>query len=514
MQQGRERTDDLEYSFHEEAHRVLVVDDEKVIREILSDFLSMEGYVVKTAEDGEQALKELEERSYNLVITDLKMPRMGGLELLEEVNRRAVRVLCVIMTGFGTVETAIEAMKKGAYDYILKPFKVEEVIHIVQRGLEKQRLQQENIQLKEALSIYTLSDRLNRTLMLDEILETIVNTSLKESMADVATLLLLQESTDEYELQLRQAVEGFEQVRVQESLRIVELLQDYRQDRAVLYHGSRAARFFAQDDEENPVSSFISVPLKIRTKIMGMLNLYSFTRGRKFAEGQRKMLSILADRASSSIDNARLFQKLQSSFQQTIEGFARAMEAKDPYTRGHSERVTEYAELIASGLDLPPEEQEMIRNAALMHDIGKVGIPLDALNKPQKLTREEYELFKEHPDKGRRILEPLEFLSSIVPAIYHHHEQYDGTGYPLGLKGEDIPRAARILAVADTYDAMTSDRAYRKALPHEIAIAELRRCAGSQFDPAIVAAFIIEMERRRKVEEAAQGRQPPACLEG
>jgi HD-GYP domain-containing protein (c-di-GMP phosphodiesterase class II) len=131
-----------------------------------------------------------------------------------------------------------------------------------------------------------------------------------------------------------------------------------------------------------------------------------------------------------------------------------------------------------------------------MHDIGKIGIPLDSLNKPQKLTREEYEVFKEHPDKGRRIIEPIEFLREIVPAIFHHHEQYDGSGYPLGLKGEAIPLEARILAVADTYDAMTSDRAYRKALSNEIAIAELKRCAGTQFDPRIVAVFVIEMDKQ------------------
>ncbi|HSA23620.1 MAG TPA: HD domain-containing phosphohydrolase, partial [Myxococcota bacterium] len=127
--------------------------------------------------------------------------------------------------------------------------------------------------------------------------------------------------------------------------------------------------------------------------------------------------------------------------------------------------------------------------------------------------REEYELFKEHPDKGRRILEPLEFLRDIVPAIYHHHEQFDGTGYPLGLRGEEIPLDARILAVADTYDAMTSDRAYRKALSHEIAVAELRRCAGTQFDPRIVAVFIIEMDKWRKQKAAAAAAitTPPAC---
>jgi response regulator RpfG family c-di-GMP phosphodiesterase len=486
-----------------------VVDDEKVIREILSDFLSMEGYVVRTVEDGMQALEELEQRSYNLVITDLKMPRMGGLELLEEVNRRAWNVLCVIMTGFGTVETAIEAMKKGAYDYILKPFKVEEVIHIVQRGLEKQRLQEENIQLKEALSIYTMSEALTKTLSLDNILDIIVNTTLMESRADVAALLLVEDRNGKFEVRMRRAADGFVLDDEPEDLNLVEILEHYREDRPLLYHGNRASRFFLQPPAGQRIESFISVPLKIRLEIIGMLNVYSYTRSNKFSEGQRKMLSILGDRASSAIDNARLYRNLQESFQQTIQGFARAMEAKDPYTHGHSDRVMQYSRLIADGLGFDPTAAEKIRTAALMHDVGKIGIPLDALNKAQKLTREEYEVFKEHPDKGRRILEPIEFLREVVPAVFHHHEQYDGTGYPLGLKGEEIPIEARILAVADTYDAMTSDRAYRKALSHEIAVAELRRCAGTQFDPKIVAAFIIEMEKQRR------DRQPtdPNCAE-
>ncbi len=499
----------MEYSFHEESQRVLVVDDEKVIREILSDFLSMEGFVVKTVEDGIEALSELEQRSYNLVITDLKMPRMGGIELLEQINQRQQSLLTVIMTGFGTIETAIEAMKKGAYDYILKPFKVEEVIHIVQRGLEKQRLQRENIQLREALSIYTMSETLTKTLSLDTILDIIVNTVLEETAADVATLVLMNPSSGNFEERLRRSQAESKDGDDTEELNFVEILEHYREDLPILYHGTRANRFFNRFPGGKQLASFISVPLKIRLEIIGMLNICSFTRGHKFAEGQRKMLSILADRASSAIDNARLFENLQSTFQQTIQGFARAMEANDQYTHGHSDRVMQYSRQIAEGLHLGGEHIRRICTAALMHDIGKIGIPLDALKKPQKLTKAEYEMFKEHPDKGRRILEPIDFLKDIVPAVYHHHEQYDGTGYPLGLKGEEIPLEARILAVADTYDAMTSDRAYRAALSHEIAVAELKRCAGTQFDPRIVAVFIIEMEKQRFFSDQNTSDNPP-----
>src|SRR6476660_8917011 len=170
----------------EERPRVLVVDDEKFIREILAEFLGMEGYLVRTAEDGSSALAELGRSHYDLVISDLKMPRMGGMELLEAITKVAPHALTVIMTGFGTVETAIDAMKRGAYDYILKPFKVEEVIHIVQRGLEKQRLAAENLRLREALSLYKVSEAIAASLSLDEVIATLSYCAIHEVHADVA----------------------------------------------------------------------------------------------------------------------------------------------------------------------------------------------------------------------------------------------------------------------------------------------------------------------------------------
>src|SRR6266571_4293158 len=155
----------------EDSPRILIVDDEKVIREILSDFLAMEGFVVRAVEDGVAALRELRLRPYDLVISDLKMPNMGGIELLEKIAEQGLNVLTVIMTGFGTVETAIEAMKKGAYDYILKPFRVEEVVHVVQRGLDRQRLQAENLRLREALSLYRVSEAIATSLDLEQVLD-------------------------------------------------------------------------------------------------------------------------------------------------------------------------------------------------------------------------------------------------------------------------------------------------------------------------------------------------------
>jgi putative nucleotidyltransferase with HDIG domain len=174
----------------------------------------------------------------------------------------------------------------------------------------------------------------------------------------------------------------------------------------------------------------------------------------------------------------------------------------DRYTSGHSGRVAAYAQILAIKMGLSPEEVEIARQAALMHDIGKIGCVMN-LNKPGKLSTEEYDVFKKHPTFGRDILEPITFLHPLLPAVHLHHERWDGRGYPLGLKGQDIPLLARIIAVADTYDAMTSDRAYRRALPHEVATSEIERCCGSQFDPEVGAYFARAIEEDRDAKQSS-----------
>jgi response regulator RpfG family c-di-GMP phosphodiesterase len=491
----------LEYGHYEEAPRILIVDDETVILEILTDFLSMEGYQVRAVENGKEALEELSLRPYNLVITDLKMPDCSGIELLEKINELRLDVITVIMTGFGTVETAIEAMKKGAYDYILKPFKVEEVVHVVQRGLEKQRLMHENIQLKESINLYRVSEAINSSLSFSEKAAIILETTAAELNADVVTMHLETDGEGrlvEVQRRLSPSLRPGDSIG---ELNIPEILQQFMDNRPVLYHGLKASRFFVSPPSHR-ISSFISIPLWIQDRVIGLLSAYTFARGYKFNEGQRKMLSVVASRAAVSIENARLYENLKRTFTQTIQGLARALEASDPYTRGHSDRVAVYSRLIATGLDLPEREVEIITNAALLHDLGKIGIRNEKLNKPGKLTAEEYQMFKMHPVLGRDILEPIRFLVELVPCVYHHHEQWDGSGYPDGIRGPDIPIGARLISVADAYDAMTSDRAYRRALPHDIALAELRRCAGSQFDAVLVGVFVIEITKHRR-----------ACLE-
>ena len=490
---------------HEDRPRVLVVDDEKFIRDILADFLGMEGYMVRTAEDGQAALAELGRQHYDLVISDLKMPRMGGLELLEEVARTDPHAITVIMTGFGTVETAIDAMKRGAYDYILKPFKVEEVIHIVQRGLEKQKLAAENLRLKEALSLYKVSEAITASLSLEEVLATVADSALIELGSDLVSTWLDDGEGGFFE---RQYIIRSD-FPVEASLGRFDpkvMSGHFANDSTLLEQGTKASRFFAEEPAIPPLS-LVAVPLRMKTRLFGWIGAVSYTKNRRFEEGQRKLLSIIGSRAGAAIENARLYEDLQASFQQTIEGLAKAIDKMDRYTAGHSDRVARYAMNLARNLGLSPDMIEVVRQSALMHDIGKIGCVLN-LNKPGKLTNDEYEVFKKHPGYGRDILEPIKFLHPLIPGVHLHHEMWNGKGYPLGLAGNDIPLIARIISVADTYDAMTSDRAYRRALPHDVAVAEIERCCGSQFDPDIGAHFNEHIETFRE-ERRAKGEPIP-----
>jgi response regulator RpfG family c-di-GMP phosphodiesterase len=506
-------------SVHEDRPRVLIVDDEKFIRDILADFLGMEGYIVRTAEDGTAALTELAQARYDMVISDLKMPKMGGLELLAAIGDAAPNALTVIMTGFGTVETAIDAMKRGAYDYILKPFKVEEVIHVVQRGLEKQRLSAENLRLREALSLYKVSEAITASLSLDEVLATVGDAGLHEIDGDMVSTWLDDGEGGFFE---RQRLVQPLRAESGEHAAVVDrggggrvgfgefapsaFIEHFAADSTLLEHGAKGERFFATRPEA-PLTSIVAVPLRMKGRVVGWICVASFSKNKRFDEGQRKLLSIVGSRAAAAIENARLYEDLRATFQQTIRGLAKAIDKMDRYTSGHSDRVAVYATYLAIRLRLPADVVEIVRQSALMHDIGKLGCVMN-LNKPGKLTPDEYEIFKAHPGYGKDILDPIKFLHPLIPGVHLHHERWDGRGYPLGLKGNDVPLIARIIAVADTYDAMTSDRAYRGALPHEVAVAEIERCASTQFDPEVADAFCSGLDDYRE-EQVAKGTRIP-----
>jgi putative nucleotidyltransferase with HDIG domain len=241
--------------------------------------------------------------------------------------------------------------------------------------------------------------------------------------------------------------------------------------------------------DEGP-RSFLGVPLWTRNRFVGVLCLGGKRTGERFTRDDLSLLSTLGSQAALAIYNAQLYEAREQALLDTIAALAHAIEAKDGYTIQHCEKMTGRAVALAQAMELSAEDIENIRMGAILHDIGKIGIPDAVLNKPGRLTPEEYELMKQHAAIGARIVQSVGALQGVVPIVRYHQERYDGSGYPEGLKGENIPIGARIIGVVDTYGAMTEDRIYRPTPGHDAALAELQRLSGRQFDPEVVKAFL------------------------
>ena len=248
--------------------------------------------------------------------------------------------------------------------------------------------------------------------------------------------------------------------------------------------------------------SFLGVPLWTRSRFVGVLCLAGKKTGERFTKDDLSLLSTLGSQAALAIYNAQLHEAREQALIDTIAALAHAIEAKDGYTIQHCENMTGRAVALAQALGLARQDVENVRLGAILHDVGKIGIPDAVLNKPGKLTSEEYEIIKQHAAIGARIVQNVGALQGVVPIVHHHQERYDGSGYPGGLAGEAIPIGARIIGVVDTYGAMTEDRIYRKAPGHTAALTELQRLAGKQFDPTVVTAFVKLLEDYPEFGEA------------
>ena len=245
--------------------------------------------------------------------------------------------------------------------------------------------------------------------------------------------------------------------------------------------------------------SLLSMPLSIKGKVAGVINVNNKKTGDSFGEDDVRILKSMSIQTSIAIQNANSYNEIQEGYLSTILALAEALDARDPYTYRHSANVTKYSVAIAKEMKLSDLEVENIRRGGLLHDLGKIGIKDEILNKPAKLTDEEFTQIKTHPAKGEEILKSLPFLKDVVRLIRHHHERPNGTGYPDNLPGYKIEIGAKILAVADAFDTMTSDRPYRKSIGLKKAVEELKRCSGSQFEPSIIEAFLKILEKNPNI---------------
>ena len=332
-------------------HRILIADDEEIICAVLSQRLTREGYSCVTAHNGKDALNHFYKEQFSLIISDIRMPEMDGLKLLQNVKAVRPTMMFIIMTGYPEIELAVEAIHLGVNDFLIKPFDLELAVFSVKKALEQKKMEEE-------------------------------------------------------------------------------------------------------------------------------------------LESYHRSLKKLVEERTEKLQQAYL--TLKKAYLDSVKVLAEAIDAKDTYTRGHSDRVRRMSLQIAVSLGFTEERREVLEYGALLHDIGKIGIEDEILRKPGPLSPEEFQTIQQHPLVGVKIVEGIEFFKDKIPMIRSHHEHFDGKGYPDGLVGEAIPLEARIIAVPDAFDAMASLRPHRRAMSLEDILLEMEKYKGKQFDPNILEVFLKE----------------------
>jgi HD-GYP domain-containing protein (c-di-GMP phosphodiesterase class II) len=368
------------------------------------------------------------------------------------------------------------------------------------------------LRMEEMGALLEVGRVVSSTLDLRELLTKIMSTATKVMRCETSTVYLVDEQTNELYFHI---VSGdpnvgakLQEIRLPMGTGLAGWCAQNNKP-IIVPDTEKDPRFFKGADKKSGfvTRSMICVPMRLKDKVIGVLQVLNRTGTIPFNDHDLEMLENMANQAVSSIENARLYENIQKVYLATIEVLATAIDAKDPYTQGHSRRVTQYSVAIAEEMNLSPKEIEDIRYAGLLHDVGKIGIKDSIIRKPGRLTDEEYAIIKKHPSIGAKILRPVDFLADKIPGVLHHHEYYDGRGYPDHLVGEDIPLAGRIICVADAFDAMTTNRPYRKGLTVKTAVGELKKFSGKQFDPQCVEAFLRAFDRKlfqyfEKVEDS------------
>jgi putative nucleotidyltransferase with HDIG domain len=503
-------------------YEILVVDDDESISQLLSQLLREEGYPATRVSNGKDMRDTLRVQPCHLVMLDLVLPDAHGIELLREIKTLHPKTDVIIMTSNASIETAVKALRLGASDYLFKPFDDLNVVsHVIGKVFEKRQIADENERLHQTLkaksadlessvrrltSLNNAGRTLHSMLNIKELFAVTTQLIASELKAKRVSLMILNKATNELSIEASVGLDEqlAQTIRVPLGGGIAGWVA--REGKALLVEDIEQDDRFKRspDGKGYDTNSFISaplllsVPIRFQNKIVGVININNKVGGGVFTTADLEFVSTLASQAAIAIENGRIFEKLKAIHMEVITALADALEAKDVTTGHHSLRLMHLAGRVAERLDLDDKAQERLRYAAVLHDIGKIGVPEAILQKRGKLTSEEMEEIYKHPLLGATIVKKVAFLSSVAPVILAHHERIDGRGYPFGISGDAIPMEARIVSVLDSFDAITSDRPYRKALGKAYAINELEAHAGSQFDARVVEAFLAVLHESGK----------------
>jgi response regulator RpfG family c-di-GMP phosphodiesterase len=457
------------------------------------------GHTVQVAGDGEQALQLLQRETFDGVLADLKMAKLGGMELLRIIKLSHPTLPVIMITGYPSVEVAVEAMKEGATDFITKPLRLDELRLALARMTKNHRSNQVSLtgpsnavtlapslpsplpgKIKELSILYAISEAFQTITDTDAIFQRLAQVAREIVGAQYSSFTILDCETNRTPLKTVKA--GDEDY----LLEVRSTLDDRTLDRLL-----KERKPLVFNDEQPGVV----IPMFIKNELLGVLSVWEKQANLSFTEEEMLLLLTLCRKAALSIENQFLYESLYQNLLETLKALVTTLEARDPYTRAHSQRVSQYATALAVKMGCSKEEQDIVMVAGFLHDIGKVGICDAILLKTEALTPAEYEVIKTHPVIGEQIVQPLGYFSREKTLIRHHHEWWDGRGYPDGLMKHQIPFLARILTVADAFDAITTNRPYRAGRSFSEALEEMECWAGIQFDTEAVVAFRHVIER-------------------
>ncbi|MFP4013843.1 MAG: HD domain-containing phosphohydrolase [Chitinispirillaceae bacterium] len=643
----------------QEEQTILLVDDDELLSSAISSYLIKAGYKPVTACDGVQALELMEQIYPLIIIADLRMPNMDGIQFLEEVKKKHKNIPVIITTGHPDINTAIRAIQNGAYDYIIKPYQFELLNQKISQAIKSNRLARENVVLSELVSLHEITSKLTSTHNLEDLLDVTFEQCLSTAQAESGSIQLYDRESDELVIVREKGIKNHKTRSPLSDLNEWTISKWVFKSGVPILIGDEINVPGAEVElSRKDIGSAISVPLKVAHEVIGVVNLNRGKDKEYFSAVDLNVIDVLASQAGIAINNAylytsinqkldelslistyseqlmglvdktdvirclfdtvrrnfpidfigfflvqkrnheflywsrgdfeeenvkeicarvvddynkttpahlllkrvsrknlklkqsipskmkypfafehimpvswedinfgtivfaasrelnntqekvtlfsslvsqtrialtnsKLYNDMKENYIRTIKALAIAVDAKDTYTHGHSENVMNIAEQLAREMDLEERLVGIVRDAGLLHDIGKIGIPGYILNKPGPLTYEEFNgIMKTHSALGANIVKDVPFLQDLHKLILYHHEHYDGAGYPEGLKGDEIPIGARILHVADAFEAMTSNRPYRDSLGKKEALKRLVEGSGKQFDPDVVKAFL------------------------
>ncbi len=492
--------------------KILIVDDEQLVRETLKEYLhalgSFEVYLAENAFEGLNTIHRLG-GGLDGVLVDINMPGMDGIEFVKRVKNKDRSIVAIIITGYPSSEKVIQAMRAGASDFLAKPFSLDQLSVSLERLAGERKVLKENVYLSRELQVKKALEETNQKLQ-QKIKEQAILFTISDTLSKTKSTKELYNTLVELACTLTQTEQGLFWVINRDEQKMILMASKgvYDSELETIHYPDSPLPYAQVAKDGIPTlipavegakrdAALIAIPLFIQKNIFGVLSIACPRPGVTLEDDAVFILHLLTERASLTIENLLLYESVSYNLYSTLTALVSTLEAKDSYTKAHSQRVTAISIKIAEQAGCKDEELEILQFAGSLHDIGKIGIRDEILMKPGRLTPEEYGIIKKHSIIGEKIVRKLGLLSIEPQIIRHHHERWDGKGYPDGLKGEKIPRLARILAIADTFDAITSNRPYRPARDSEFAVKEILKNAGSQFDPELVEVFLSIYKQKR-----------------